>query len=267
MVALGLLLLLQDPPATVSGTVRLGHRAPPPRTIKLDREPLAHALYPGGILLDELLVDADNRLAAALVYVKQAAPVPSAPGSPVKRAFQGFRLLPRVVTLRTGQELILTNTDNCLHNYHVLAYLNKETNVGLASPGAVDRRKYPTPEVAMKAKCDVHPWEVSWIHVFDHPFYSLTGTDGRFTIAGLPPGLYTLAVWHERCKPRELEIEVKAGESKTLDLYLETEEGPPPFPWLKVGVGGGAVLVLSLAGFLLMGRRKTPSSGRPVLSS
>lgn len=83
----------------------------------------------------------------------------------------------------------------------------------------------------------------------------MTGPDGRFSIRGLPPGRYTLEVRHERCKPREAEIEIKAGESMSLDLYLETQEGPPPFPWLKVGVGGGAVLLLSLAGLLLIGRR------------
>ena len=257
MAFVALMMLLQEPSATVSGTVRLGHRAPPPRRIKVDAEPAATLLHPGGLLSDELLVDADNRLAATLVYVKKAAPVPSTPGSPVKVAFQGFRLLPRVVTLRTGQELILTNMDSSLHNYHVLAYLNKETNVGLPSPGDVDRRRYPIPEIAIKAKCDVHPWESSWIHVFDHPFHSLTGADGRFAIAGLPPGRYTIGVWHERCKPQEKEIELKSGESKTMDLLVETEEGPPPFPWLKVGVGGGAVLVVALGlGFLLMGRRR-----------
>jgi hypothetical protein len=263
------LLLVQDAPARVTGTVRLGHRAPPPRRIRMEAEPRAHLLHPDGLESDELVVDRDNGLLAALVYVKGGAPAVAAevPANPAKLTFQGFQLRPRVQVLAAGQDLLTTNLDATLHNIHVLAYDNKETNVGLSSAGNRTLRKFREAEVGIKAKCDVHPWETSWVHVFDHPFFSLTGSDGRFSIAGLPPGRYTLEVWHERCKPRELEIEVRAGESKTLDLYLETSEGPPPFPWLKVGVGGGAVLALLLAGLLLMGRRKPKPPALQALSS
>ncbi len=249
------LILLQEPTAAVSGTVRLGHRAPPPRRIRVHADPRAELVHPDGLLSDALLVDGDGRISAALVYVKAAAPVPAPPGSPVNVAFQGFQILPRVVALRTGQERVMTNRDTTLHNHHVLALENPESNVGLPNPGVTDRRRYDAPELGIKAKCDIHPWEVSWIHVFDHPYYALTGPDGRFSIAGLPPGRHTLAVWHERCKPREFEIEVRAGEGRTLDVDLETEEGPPPFPWTKIGIGGGAVLVVALALGILLFRR------------
>jgi hypothetical protein len=249
------LLLLQDPTASVSGTVRLGHRVPPRRVIRVGADPRAEVLYPKGLESDELLVGRDDGIAAALVTVKDARPVPVPPGGPVNVAFQGFRLLPRVVTIRPREQLILRNGDNTLHNYHVLAYLNKETNVGLPAAGFTVSRKFDVREVGVKAKCDVHPWEISWIHVLDHPFHSSTDSDGRFSIRGLPPGRHTLVVWHERCKPREIEVELRAGETRTLDVDLETHEGPPPFPWLKVGVGGGAVLFLALGGLLLVGRR------------
>jgi hypothetical protein len=256
------LLLLQEPTASVSGTVRLGHRVPPRRVIRVGADPRAEVLHPKGLESDELLVGRDDGIAATLVYVKDARPVPAPPGGPVSVAFQGFRLLPRVVTIRPREQLILRNGDNTLHNYHVLAYLNKETNVGLPTAGFTVSRKFDVPEIGMKAKCDVHPWEISWIHAFDHPFFALTDADGRFSIRGLAPGRYTLAVWHERCKPREIEIELRAGEARALDFDLETHEGPPPFPWLKVGVGGGAVIVLGLAGLILLGRRSRP---RPTL--
>lgn len=260
MAVLGLLLLLQEPPATVTGTVRLGHRAPPTRKMNVKyQEPGVRLLYPDGLPIDALVVDEDLRMAWVLVYVKQGAPASQAspPGNPVTLQYQGLQLRPRVATLRTGQELVVTNRDSTLHNIHVMPFENKETNAGLPQSGKSHRRSFEKAEVGIQTKCDVHPWESSRVHVFDHPFYSLTGPDGRFSIAGLLPGRYTLEVWHERCKRREVEIEVKAGESRTLDLYLETEEGPPPFPWLKVGLGGGAVLVLALAVLVLMGRRRT----------
>ena len=33
--------------------------------------------------------------------------------------------------------------------------------------------------------------------VFNHPFFAVTGDDGTYTISGLPPGTYTVSVWHE----------------------------------------------------------------------
>ena len=61
---------------------------------------------------------------------------------------------------------------------------------------------------------------VAWIVVLDHPFYAVTGPDGRFKIKDLPPGKYTIEAWHEGYKPVTQEIEVKAKESKTLDFEL-----------------------------------------------
>ena len=42
-----------------------------------------------------------------------------------------------------------------------------------------------------------HPWIGGFVHVFDHPYYQVTAEDGRFRIAGIPPGQYTVRVWHE----------------------------------------------------------------------
>jgi hypothetical protein len=38
----------------------------------------------------------------------------------------------------------------------------------------------------------------AYIFVMDHPFYAVSAADGSFKIEGLPPGEYTLEVWHEK---------------------------------------------------------------------
>ena len=47
-----------------------------------------------------------------------------------------------------------------------------------------DRRSSTRPEAVFKIKCDVHPWMNAYVGVFDHPFYAVTGPDGKFTISG-----------------------------------------------------------------------------------
>ena len=43
-------------------------------------------------------------------------------------------------------------------------------------------------EAVFHIKCDVHPWMSAYVGVFTHPFYSVTGADGKFTISGPRPG-------------------------------------------------------------------------------
>ena len=58
--------------------------------------------------------------------------------------------------------------------------------------------KFDKPEAIFPVKCDVHPWMNAYVGVFNHPFFSVTGTDGKFTISGLDPGTYEITAWHER---------------------------------------------------------------------
>jgi hypothetical protein len=37
----------------------------------------------------------------------------------------------------------------------------------------------------------------AWLVVAGHPYYTITGEDGRFSLHDVPPGTYTVVVWHE----------------------------------------------------------------------
>jgi hypothetical protein len=45
-----------------------------------------------------------------------------------------------------------------------------------------------------------------YAHVLSNPYYAITGEDGTFTIKGLPPGTYTIEVWHEKLGMQEKKI-------------------------------------------------------------
>jgi hypothetical protein len=50
--------------------------------------------------------------------------------------------------------------------------------------------------------------------VFNHPFFSVTGPDGKFTISGLDPGTYQITAWHERLGTQSATVTV-AADTKT----------------------------------------------------
>ena len=57
-----------------------------------------------------------------------------------------------------------------------------------------------------------------------HPFFAVTGADGTFKIAGLPPGKYTVEAWHERFGRQETEVTVAAKDSKSVDFSFATKK-------------------------------------------
>jgi hypothetical protein len=48
----------------------------------------------------------------------------------------------------------------------------------------------------------------------DNPYFAVTDENGNFTIADVPPGSYTLAVWHERLGEKSQPVTVAAGANK-----------------------------------------------------
>lgn len=61
----------------------------------------------------------------------------------------------------------------------------------------------------------------AWIAVVDHPFFAVTDAGGNFEIKGLPPGTYTIEVWHEAYLGTTREIEVKGKDAVSMDFPLK----------------------------------------------
>jgi len=69
-------------------------------------------------------------------------------------------------------------------------------------------------EPMFKIKCDVHPWMSTYVAVMSHPFFAVTGTDGKFSIKNVPAGTYEVEVWHEKLKTKTMSVTVGDGDAK-----------------------------------------------------
>jgi hypothetical protein len=220
--------------ATITGRVRMTGPLPPRTTIDMSSEPACKARYSSAPADDVVLVNPNGTLANVLVYVKAGLP-PDAkfavPTTPVTLAQDGCMYEPRVFGIMVGQPFEIENDDTLLHNVQTLGTANRRFNIsqpGVSVTRSVVLRPLPalsdvvltftTPEVPVPFACSIHPWMHAYAGVFSHPFFAVTGVDGTFTLAGLPPGTYTIGTWQEAYGTRELKVTVGPGETKAVEV-------------------------------------------------
>ena len=133
--------------------------------------------------------------------------------------------LPHVMGIMVGQSYKILNTDGILHNIHTLPKINASFNRGQPATVKEMTTTFPKPETVFQIKCDVHPWMSAYMAVFTHPFFSATGTDGKYTISGLDPGTYEITAWQERLGTQKATVTVGANETKTQAFKFATPAG------------------------------------------
>jgi len=82
--------------------------------------------------------------------------------------------------------------------------------------------KIEKPEV-INVKCDVHNWMNGWLFSAANPYFSVTDTHGSFKLSDVPPGTYTLTVWHEKLGRLTKKVTVKAGQDSKVDFELTSK--------------------------------------------
>jgi hypothetical protein len=145
-----------------------------------------------------LRVGGRGGIAETVVYLDGIMEGRALDAGPFEVVFRGCALAPRVLAMPLGATLAVLDDEDLLHNFHA-SWRDASTwlDVGLGSRGARGSAVADRVGVATLRDDAGHPWIGGFVHVFDHPYYAVTGDDGRFRIAGVPPGQYTLRAWHE----------------------------------------------------------------------
>ncbi|MBI5070203.1 MAG: hypothetical protein HZB56_18365 [Deltaproteobacteria bacterium] len=210
-----LLALLAAAPAArageLHGTVRYAgpERPRPERAVSKDRDAC------GASVNDESLLVNDGRLANVVVEVRG---VPGPAPAPVRGALAQVRcrFSPHVQALPVGSTLSVGSSDAVLHSVHGWRGRSTAFNLALALPGEQAEQRLSRAGL-VQVRCDVHDWMSAWIAVVEGPA-AVTGLDGRFAIASLPPGSYTLVAWHERLGERTVAVQVPETGTAAVEL-------------------------------------------------
>ena len=204
-------------PARLSGTVRWAGRAGTPARLKLTGSCpycLKQQIYseellqaPGGglrnvaVFLEGIRLGREPRLEGAVLAENRCT------------------FVPHVQTVTVGAKLLLHNQDPVLNTFHAVEVQTGRTlfNEGLANKDQKLERKVRRAGL-VKVLCDVHPCEVAYWVGFDHPYHTVADKEGRFALEQIPPGRYTLGLWHEKLGGRRQVVTLAPDQHLKLEL-------------------------------------------------
>lgn len=166
--------------------------------------------------------DRGNRTAQdvgqAVVWLEGRSSARLAPGR-LETFTENKQFLPHVSVLPVGSTMAFPNHDPFNHNVFSLSPEGR-FDLGLYGRGESKTAQFSQPGV-IRVYCNVHAQMSAFIVVRDNPWYAQPGGDGSFSIANVPPGTYTLHVWHERGGETTRRLEVSAAGVRDLAMTLD----------------------------------------------
>ncbi|MFQ5914992.1 MAG: carboxypeptidase regulatory-like domain-containing protein [Nitrospinota bacterium] len=115
-----------------------------------------------------------------------------------KWLIRGCEYHPHVLIAPVGSYLAMRNDDPVLHNIRMFGAATY--NLPMPDKGTLFVKRLPKAGKIF-LRCDAgHGWMSGIIHVTEHPYYVLTDPEGKFSLADVPPGKYTVKAWHEGWK-------------------------------------------------------------------
>lgn len=107
--------------------------------------------------------------------------------------------IPHVLPVLIGTTVEFHNSDPVLHNVFTPSRAGDKFNLGTWPAGLVKTYTFKKPGV-VALLCNVHPEMSAYIVVVETPYFDVTDKEGKFSVKNVPPGNYTLTVWHEKIK-------------------------------------------------------------------
>ncbi len=203
--------------SSITGTVTFEGTPPTLKPLTMDADPACAKKHSAPVPNEMLVLGSGNTMANIMVWVSKGLPAGKTwpvPKTPVVMNQDGCQYKPHVMGIMVGQTYKILNSDGVLHNVHALPKINPAFNRAMPPTVKEATATFSKPEALFQVKCDVHPWMNAYVGVFTHPFFTVTGKDGKFTISGLDPGTYEISAWHERLGTQTATVTVGASGTK-----------------------------------------------------
>jgi hypothetical protein len=208
---------------TVTGKVTYKGTPARPRPIDMAKEPACVKMHSERLTTEDVVTGPGNTLQNVVVYISSGPPDPTpVPATPVEFDQKGCHYTTHVLVFRVGQDVSISNSDPFTHNIHPLAKLNREWN-RIQLPGTPPfSYSYANAEI-IPVKCNIHDWMRAYFVVLKTSHYAVTGEDGEFSLADLPPGSYTVTAWQEVYGTQSRQITIPSDEAQEVNFVFQAK--------------------------------------------
>ncbi|HWD38525.1 MAG TPA: carboxypeptidase regulatory-like domain-containing protein [Fimbriimonas sp.] len=151
----------------------------------------------------------------AVVYLEGGAHA-----TPLKHATVDQRertFIPHVSVITVGTTVQFPNDDTIFHNVFA-DYDAKKFDLGMYPQGRSKKMTFDKAGLVV-LMCSIHPDMGAYLMVVDTPYFATADKKGRFSIANVPPGRYTLKAWHESGKVDSREVVVSGDQTVNVELH------------------------------------------------
>lgn len=129
------------------------------------------------------------------------------------------QFVPRLLAITTGSTVEFPNNDTTFHNVFSLSR-TRTFDLGRYPPGRNGAIRFDRPGI-VPVFCDIHSHMSAYILVFDHPFFAVSDTSGRYAIRDIPAGTYGLSVWSELGQAKTRRVTVAADSAVEADFDVD----------------------------------------------
>lgn len=218
---------------TVSGKVVLKGTPPPTRIYHLVFSPNLDFCGRvsdgnGNRLVKEFNVSGDGGfqdVIVAVVGVEKGKPFDYKPVLTIENC----RIAPFVAPIRNHHPIELNNKDTIAHDVQGYTLKDNYTFAMFNKPLtpqtiALKEAKFRKDHYIFRTQCGVHDYMQSWGFAIGNPYFAVTGTDGTFQIADLPPGEYHVIAWHPHMAVQARQITVPENGKVPLNFQFDASE-------------------------------------------
>lgn len=216
----------RTPLAPVSGSVLFTGTVPPARKIGIP--PAFARSLPSGLSYQPFQVGTNGGLGDVLVFILN--PPTNRPAPTITEATLSISNTichPGFLAVYTNQPVRFRVSGGPTLNLTVTSKEGAAWNRAVIPPDEFVRH-FDQPDLQIKLVDNNALWLVGRIAVFDHPWFTVTDTTGRFTLPPLPPGRYTIQAIHRRCGHQTAVIDVPspAGASTLFRMSASAATNP-----------------------------------------
>lgn len=201
----------------ISGRVTFkGEWKPPTIPVTKDQEVCGKSKFDPSVIVSK-----EGGVQNAVVYISGIKKGKKMEPRKVTLDQKGCEYHPHVLAFPAGSTVEIVNPDGILHNIHSYSKKNEVFNIAQPKFKRTLSVTIDKPEI-IALKCDVHGWMSGWFFVSDNPYFSVSGKAGSFKLTDVPPGEYTVEIWHEKLGKQSKKIMVKPDETAEVNFEFSS---------------------------------------------